>query len=347
MASTSYALPCGSRLNKGQLRHDRLGQATFDDGDSPMPAKRPSILQLPRMTSHEWIPTAIEMLVQQPVCGYALGGVASTEPTALAALALLAHGRPEAAGIGLQWLADLQSEDGSLGIGVAEESPCWPTALAVIAWRSAGRGGSSTFERHVKRAIGWMLRTHGETQARKPEMGHDSTLLGWPWVQGTHSWMEPTAFNVLALKAAGRNDHPRTREAVRLLTDRLLPGGGCNYGNTLVLGQLLRPHVQPTGLTLLALGGERNPSARVKASLEWLRRALSGQTSASSLAFGLLGLAAHGELPTEARDWLAEAWQRLHQRKASPYKAALLALAALGKDSPLCPHAAFDTASRS
>src|SRR2546428_787916 len=80
-----------------------------------------------------------------------------------------------------------------------------------------------------------------------------------------------TAMHVLALKAAGHRDHPRTREAVRLLIDRLLPGGGCNYGNTIVLGQELRPQLQPTGLAMLALAGETDPDGRVAMSLAYLK----------------------------------------------------------------------------
>jgi len=54
--------------------------------------------------------------------------------------------------------------------------------------------------------------------------------------------------------------HPRADEAVQLMLDRILPGGGCNYGNTIVLDQLLRPHIQPTGIVLLALAGDANRS---------------------------------------------------------------------------------------
>ena len=48
-----------------------------------------------------------------------------------------------------------------------------------------------------------------------------------------------------------------------VLLDRQLPGGGLNYGNTYVLGQLMRPHVQPTGIALLALAGEADASGRI------------------------------------------------------------------------------------
>ena len=132
-------------------------------------------------------------------------------------------------------------------------------------------------------------------------------LVGWAWAEGTHSWLEPTAFAVLALQAAGQSNHARTREAVRLILDRQLPGGGCNYGNTVVLGQRLRPHVQPTGIALLALAGENDSDVRITKSIAWLRRSIGPETTAASLAWALLGLRAHGIDVPQADDWFATA----------------------------------------
>ena len=81
-------------------------------------------------------------------------------------------------------------------------------------------------------------------------------------LEENRAWLEPTAMALLALKHTGHDAHVRAREAVDLLHDRLLPNGGSNYGNTFVFGQELRPHVQPTGLALLALTGERHPDDR-------------------------------------------------------------------------------------
>ena len=105
-----------------------------------------------------------------------------------------------------------------------------------------------------------------------------------PMAEGTHSWIEPTAFHALALKATARGEHPRAREAITLLLDRQLPSGGCNYGNTAVLGQMLRPHVQPTGIALLALAREQDQGKRFAKSVAWLRKALSTETTPTSVA---------------------------------------------------------------
>jgi hypothetical protein len=163
-------------------------------------------------------------------------------------------------------------------------------------------------------------------------MGHDSKLVGWPWALGTHSWVEPTALAVLALKSAGHADHPRTREAVRLLQDRLLPDGGCNYGNTTVLGQMLRPHIQPTALSLLALHGESDAEGRIGRSLDYLQSAIHEDTATASLAYAVWALARHGRLLDEASDWLGAAAGR-RATLNSPLRMALLILASAAVES--------------
>lgn len=274
-----------------------------------------------------YLEAALAHLAGSLPCGYARDAAPAAEPTALAGLALAAHGQTEAARTALQWLADLQASDGSVGISQSEVTPCWPTGLALLAWSM----DPTRFRRQIEQATAWILAARGKAHPRSEQMGHDSTLIGWPWVSGTHSWIEPTAWNIVALKAAGCSAHPRTREAVRLLVDRLLPSGGCNYGNTAVLGQHLRPHVQPTGLTLVALAGEAIEELRVARSLEYLERELSAQTPVASLCYGLLGLAAHGRYPEAAGDWLAAAAARNYP----DWRLALVALAALGTRCPL------------
>jgi hypothetical protein len=211
-----------------------------------------------------------------------------------------------------------------------ERSPRWPTALAVLAWQAADDANNSARYRGcIERAIRWIVRARGDTSPQSPLIGHDTTLSGWPWVLGTHSWLEPTAFSVLALKAAGYAHHPRTREAVRLLVDRLLPSGGCNYGNTIVMGQKLLPHVQPTGLVLIALADERLDDERVELSLAYLERSLTSTTTVASLAFGVLALLAHGRSPACRHSCLEASFNGQSSFSPRAYTDALAALAAL------------------
>jgi len=277
-----------------------------------------------------WQKSLVTQLASAPVCGYLSDDPVATEPTALAALALACHGARQAARSAAQWLVETQAADGSVAVRRDMDGPRWPTSLAVMAWRVID---PDQFSLPIERALSWMLSLRGRTQPRTSEIAHDPTLAAWPWVEGTHAWIEPTALHVLALKATGHEQHPRVREAVRMLIDRQIPGGGCNYGNTGVLGQTLRPHVQPTGLALWALGGETLGANRVAASLDWLQRELGEKTTSVSLAWGLLGLQAHSKkqhnmVLADADQWLARAAARNTQRPDSTYKAALLLLAA-------------------
>jgi hypothetical protein len=275
-----------------------------------------------------WLDATLDVLAAQPVCGYAPGGPPATEPTALAALALAAAGRLSDAEPAIDYLNRCQNDDGSVGIRQREPAPGWPTAWAVLAWHVTNRAGRHDVR--MARAVAWQLADRGVPLERSPELGHDTLLIGWSWATGTHSWVEPTALHVAALKAVGRGGHPRVRDGVAMLLDRQLPGGGCNYGNTFVLGQMLLPHVQPSGVSLLGLANESDTSGRVAKSLAWLARSIGPETTAPSLAWALLGLAAHGRRPPETDDWLARSAGQLAQRSPSPHKLALLALAAKG-----------------
>lgn len=278
------------------------------------------------------IPDALNALSQMPTWGYRADAPTASEPAALAAMALVAHGRASAAQAMCSWLAEQQSASGSIGINAAEATPGWPTALAILAWQSVARAQPTAveFQAQIKAAESWLLRVSGEPVERAHGMGHNPLLIGWPWVLGTHSWIEPTAWAVLALKANGLSKHPRTREAVRLLIDRLFTTGGCNYGNTVVLGQVLRPHLQPTGITLLALQGESDPSGRLDASIEYLVRQVTAETPAASLAYALLGLAAYERTPPDAPAWIAQKLERQLATGGDPLRLALLLLAAAG-----------------
>ena len=284
----------------------------------------------------DWIDDILDALTATTGWGYHAGAPTATEPVALAALALVAHGRHDAARPLTDWLTKHRNSDGSLGVTAAQNSPCWPTSLAMLAWLAADRASKQPVHAEMIRAAAdWTLAIQGVPVDAGKEMGHDSSLIGWPWVETTHSWIEPTAQHVLALKAVGMSAHARTREAVRLLVDRLLAEGGCNYGNTIVLGQTLRPHLQPTGVCLLALADEPDADGRIGKSIEYLLRALNQRTATASLCYGLIGLAAHDSSPADAELVLANAAQWTLKREAAPYKLALLALAALGKVCPL------------
>jgi hypothetical protein len=116
-------------------------------------------------------------------------------------------------------------------------------------------------------------------------------LKGWPWVGETHSWVEPTATAVMALRVTGHGPHDRVKEAVRMLLDRQLPHGGWNYGNTLVFGTELHPMPESTGAALTGLAGTVDREA-VLPSLTYLHGQVARLRTPISLGWSLLGLAA-------------------------------------------------------
>lgn len=300
-----------------------------------------------------WFEGALDRLAAKPCCGYQANTAPATEATALAAMALSSRGREKAAAQALDWLARLQQPDGSLGIDEANRRPPWPSGWALLAWQtglaslqsksSDGQAtAKSTAERQsaaarwsesAQRAVRWILASRGREHPRSEYFGHDPTIQAWPWTEQTQSWVQPTAMHLLALKRSGLAAHPRCREAVAMLLDRMLPEGGWNYGNTVVLGATLGPHVEPTGLALAALAGEPSAAAHVQKSLRYLERSLNERTTTMSLCYGLLGGAAHGWRPPSAGDWLEAAYHRTIRRDASPHRLALLVLAA----SKPCP----------
>ena len=283
-----------------------------------------------------WTNKILEQLAASLPCGYQANGFPATEPTALAAVACAVHEHNETSRIAADWLSSLQARDGSVGVTPSQSKPKWPTSLAVLAWIAAGRNqrrvqkqGSQLYETQIKRAVDWMLDARGSTVPNKPHVGHDTMLTGWSWAADTHSWLEPTAYAVLALDRAGQASHPRAIEGTRLLIDRLLPEGGTNYGNTVVLGQPLLPHIHSTGLAMLALANQASTDPRIEMSLQYLERELPSTVPIASLCYGLLGLTAHNRRPSAADQWLQSAHQREQKRGPSPHKLALIALAAL------------------
>lgn len=185
-------------------------------------------------------------------------------------------------------LAEEQRADGRVCVSRAHPDAHWPTALSVLAWK-----GSPEHREAEARAVRFLLETTGVHYRRDPDdpVAHDTLIQGWPWVDGTHSWVEPTAAAVWALRTVGQGAHPRVQDAIRLLLDRQLPQGGWNYGNTRVFGRRLDPTPEHTGAALHALAG-CVARAQIAASLAYLQHHLVEIRTPIALGWSLLGLRA-------------------------------------------------------
>ena len=126
--------------------------------------------------------------------------------------------------------------------------------------------------------------------------------MAWPWHEGTSSWVEPTAWCMLALKKATQTPvkpetTARITEAERMLVDRCCLSGGWNSGNSNMLGKELIPYVPCSALALLALQ-DRRALPEVVRSRAWLAANWQREPSAMAMSLALIALNVYRE-PTD------------------------------------------------
>ena len=162
----------------------------------------------------------------------------------------------------------------------------------------------------------------------------DNSLQGWSWIPNTFSWVEPTAWCLLALKrwarVRGATVNPaRIDVAERLLLDRCCVSGGWNYGNSNMLGRELKPYVPTTVVALLAMQ-DRASEPAVARSAKYLQTQASSEPSGMALSLALMALRVLGR---ETGDVVSALERQVPTSIAlNSQLAAALALQALGTD---------------
>jgi hypothetical protein len=127
-----------------------------------------------------------------------------------------------------------------------------------------------------------------------PLIKQDGSLQAWPWIAGTFSWVEPTAWCLLALKRWAPAmpeaiDKGRVDVAERMIVDRCCRDGGWNYGNADVMGQQLKPFVPTTAVALLAMQ-DRTSLPVVDRSRQFLEAHATTERSGVALALAAIAL---------------------------------------------------------
>jgi uncharacterized protein (DUF362 family) len=225
--------------------------------------------------------------------GYVVDQPAHLEPTCLALLAL----RPERerfaeviAG-GRAFLRSCRRPDGSYRLARGRDAAVWGTALALFAEAAYRDVESPSADETATAAV--LLGIKGRVVTDDPEVADmcdiDTSLAGWPWGEGTFSWVEPTSWACLALHRLGQGKHPRVKEGERLLLDRAFDHGGANYGNRIILGRMTEPIPGPTALMLLALQVYRD-EPRVRSAVRYLCDQLANGHDLEHLGWGRLAL---------------------------------------------------------
>jgi hypothetical protein len=186
------------------------------------------------------------------------------------------------------FVGKLQTDDGLL-TDVSGTGPnlAW-NGLTLLALHAVPRSDVAP----ASRLQSALIATKGiQVPQNDPSVNHqDNSLQAWPWTEGAFSWVEPTAWCLLAVKKAatpGAAVAARVKEAETLLGDRVCRTGGWNYGNSSAFTHELEPYVPTTALALLALQNRADLPA-VQKSLAWL--VAHATTEPSAMALGLTAI---------------------------------------------------------
>jgi hypothetical protein len=231
--------------------------------------------------------------------GYLPGKQSYAEPTCYAALALAAVGtateQTERQARIVAWLTAHTNQVGAITRVNAGGQPNsttdlsafdnWGTIIAFFTLSKLNSGGELR-ERHLK----YLLNSRGNLLDKKAsqELHLNGELQAWSWARGTASWVEPTAYGVLALKASGMREHERVKVGEAFLFDRACYEGGWNYGNKEVLKVVLEPMPTNTCFALLALQDADRNHEVIQKSVAYLEQEIAARQSALLLALGAM-----------------------------------------------------------
>jgi len=257
----------------------------------------------------------------------------SLEATCLAAIA---SDSPYSAATapGTRALLRLQQRDGGWPALAGDRESSWTTALALCALNQ-----TNDFADSREKAFRWLLKERGREghwlwrwkfKTTDRNVQFDPDKYGWPWSDGTASWVIPTAFSIVAIKQTticnrSAEAENRIRLGTEMLLDRACPNGGWNSGNSVVYGVPMRPHVEATAIALLGLQNEPR-GAVVENSLSWLQQKTATLESVSSLAWSILSLFVYQQPVQELKKKLAAVVEDGRIRNNATLATALLAL---------------------
>jgi hypothetical protein len=269
--------------------------------------------------------------------GYYAGKSSRIEPTCWALLALARANRRSAdawTAFAQPHLAFLERLQDASGLLVETEPALANLTANALAAITVAQLGADSGARTLPRLEAALADVKG-VKLQQIDPRQDSSLQGWPWVRDTFSWVEPTAWCLLALKRTGRSGAlasavaAREQEAERLLANRMCTGGGWNFGNATALGQDLRAYVPTTAVALLALQ-DRADRPEVRQSLNWLSAERLSESGTLSLSLVSICLRLYRSPTDDVDERLEESVAR--SEEMGNVQAMAMALYALSED---------------
>jgi len=226
--------------------------------------------------------------------GYGPSNNTSPEPTIYASLALgRDDGKSKRAALrGLDWLASQTKPNGAIALPGQVQNPKddhWTSLLHLFALARLQMSPELQ-----GKLIEWAVNAKSQIADKVEEVPLDGKLLGWAWARGTFSWVEPTSYGLIALKLAGKAEHPRVIEGAKLLADRVCDDGGWNYGNHEVMGQHLTSYIPTTALAAMALQSDPAHQKIIDNSLAYLTREIGKNVSTLNLVLTILCFDVYG-----------------------------------------------------
>jgi len=270
------------------------------------------------------LPALVQAQNEDGGWGYRAAFASRVEPTCWALLGMAGHVDWERAGKalerGYQWLRSSQLPDGSWPAVAGQQEGSWTTALACLALRRLETAtaemdkGLAWICQEWPREGGWWWRILRWLRREENVSRQNDSYRGWNWTSRTSSWVEPTAYALIALDSTPASQ--RLKLAVRrrqlgeaMLYDRMCPGGGWNAGNPTVYGVPGDPNVVPTVWALLALRHNRSRPENQQ-SVDWLEQHGIRTNGPGSLALAHLCLEVYGRSASPLEAALQEFYRR-------------------------------------
>lgn len=242
--------------------------------------------------------------------GYSPGKASRLEPTCWALLALLDAGTlaPEdlkRVTTALALLGTRQGQQGLLAdVPGAPANFAFNGLAAIVIGRAASLGilKAPKTGPDLRALVAAIVAAEGVRFGSSWVNRQNNGLAAWSWHEGTSSWVEPTAWCLIAVKKTGSpvtdpKAAARLSEGARMLADRCCSPGGWNYGNSNMLGKELSPYVLSSALALIALQ-DRRALPEVARSIDWLTANWHTEPSASAVSLAKMAMEVFGR-PTD------------------------------------------------